>query len=113
MSDFEAKLKAAVEKAVVNLISGGNFIMPSYENRIKIPPELMSEVWELVDVDKVKKQMAKRIEQELANRIVNHMAAELSTDVKQILSVQERREALRAVARENMDRICGKVNYDV
>ena len=40
---------------------------------------------------------------ELAERIVNHMAAEISTDVKQILSVKERREALRALARHHMD----------
>lgn len=36
---------------------------------------------------------------------MNHMAAELATDIKQILSVKERREALRALAREHMDAV--------
>ena len=40
--------------------------------------------------------------------MVNHMAAELATDIKQILSVQERREALRALAREHMDSIMSR-----
>lgn len=107
MSDLESKLKALTEKAVVKMVSEGSFIQPDYANRVKVPADFMSDVWALVDVEKVKKQMAKRLEEELANRIVNHMAAELATDVKQILSVKERREALRAVVRENMERICG------
>jgi hypothetical protein len=42
----------------------------------------------------------------LADKIINHIAAEISTDIKKLLSVSERREALRSVARENLDRIC-------
>lgn len=33
--------------------------------------------------------IAERLESELADRMVNHMAAELATDIKQILSVRE------------------------
>lgn len=110
MSDLEKQIKTLSEKAVLHMFAKAeNWISPDYSNRVKIPPSLMADVWALVDVEKIKKQMASRLEKELADRIVNHMAAELATDVKQILSVTERREALRAVCRENMDRICGKV----
>ena len=37
--------------------------------------------------------------------MVNHMAAELATDIKQILSVSERREMLRGLARDHMDAV--------
>lgn len=107
MSDLESKLKSLMEKAIVKMVSDGSFIQPDYANRVKLPADFMSDVWALVDADKVKKQMAKRLEEELASRIVNRIAAELATDMKKILSVQERREALRAVARENIERICG------
>lgn len=107
MSNFETKLKEQMEKAVLKIVSNGGFLISNYQDRVKIPPEFMADVWALVDVAKVKQQMAARIEQELANRIVNHMATELASDVKKILSVEERREALRAVARENINRICG------
>lgn len=108
MADFETQVKQLAEKAVLSMFAKAeNWLQPDYNNRVKIPASLMAEVWSLVNVEKIKKQMAARLEQELADRIVNHMAAELATDVKQILSVAERREALRAVCRENMDRICG------
>ena len=110
MADFETQVKQLAEKAVLSMFAKAeNWVQPDYSNRVKIPASLMAEVWSLVNVEKIKKQMAARLEQELADRIVNHMAAELATDVKQILkqSVAERREALRAVCRENMDRICG------
>lgn len=107
MSQFEKRLKNLTEEAILKLAKKGEFFKTDYSSRQTLPPDFMSGVWALVDVEKVKKQMAKRLEEELANRIVNQMAAELATDVKQILSVKERREALRAVARENMERICG------
>lgn len=105
MTEFEAQVKAAAEKAVLHHVSSGKWLLTNYESRLKIPAEWMSEIWRLVDPDKVRAQIAARIESELAERMVNHMAAELATDIKQILSVKERREALRALARENMDAV--------
>ena len=105
MGDFEAQVKAAAEKAVLNHVSSGQWLMPNHESRLKVPAEWMKEMWRLVDADRVRQQVVKRIESELADRMVNHMAAELATDIKQILSVKERREALRAIAREHMDAV--------
>ena len=105
MSDFETAVKFAAEKAVLKFIGDGGWLLPNYEGRLKIPADWVAECWRLVDADKVRAQVAARLEAELADRMVNHMAAELATDIKQILSVQERREALRALARQNMDSI--------
>lgn len=105
MTDFEAQVKAAAEKAVLHHVSSGQWLLPNYESRLKVPAEWMAEMWRLVDADRVRKQVVERIEAELAERMVNHMAAELATDIKQILSVKERREALRALAREHMDAV--------
>jgi Mg/Co/Ni transporter MgtE len=95
----------AAEKAVIKIIAEGGWIAPDYANRLKLPADFMTQVWALVDQDKVKKHLAERLEQELADRMVNHMAAELSTDIKQILSVTERREALRSLVRDHMNAI--------
>lgn len=105
MSDFEQALKHAAEKSVLKIISEGGWIAPDYANRFRIPPELLQDIWKLVDVEAIKRKMAARLEDELADRVIHAMAAEIATDVKQILSVKERREALRAVAREHMDHI--------
>lgn len=110
MTDFEQAVKHAAEKAVLKIISEGNWVQPDYGNRFQMPKEFMHDIWSLVDKEKIKVAMVKRLEQELADRIINHMAAEISTDIKQLLSNNERREELRAVARENLDRICKKGN---
>lgn len=103
MSDFEQAVKTAAEKAVLKFVADGGWLMPNYESRLKVPAEWIADCWRLVDADKLKQQIAARLETELADRIVNHMAAELATDIKQILSVKERREMLRSLAREHMD----------
>jgi hypothetical protein len=105
MSEFEKAVKAAAEKAVLKIISEGSWLAPDYNNRFKLPPDMLADIWRMVDVEKVKERMADRLEGELADRIVNHMAAEIATDVKQILSVQERREMLRSLARQHFDAI--------
>jgi hypothetical protein len=103
--DFADAVRAAAERSVIKLLADGSWLQPDYNNRVKVPATFMDEVWRLVDKDRVKRCLAERIEQELADRIVNAMAAEMATDIKQILSVKERREALRAVAREHLDAI--------
>ena len=105
MSDIGEKLQQQAEKAILSMITSGHWIQPDYSNRVKLPKDFMESVWQSVDQEKVKAQLAHRLEKELADRIVNHMAAELATDIKQILSVQERREAIRAIARKHMDEI--------
>jgi hypothetical protein len=103
MTEFEQQVKAAAEKAVLKFVADGGWLMPNYESRLKVPAEWIADCWQLVDSAKLKLQIAARLEAELADRIVNHMAAELATDIKQILSVKERREMLRAIARDHMD----------
>lgn len=103
IDQFTSNLRAAMEKSIMHHISSGSWIMPDYANRIKLPPALISDVWAMVELDGIKKALAERVERELADRIVNHMAAEIATDIKQILSVPERREAIRALARQHIE----------
>ena len=102
-STFEAAVKEAAEQAVLRFVAGGQWVMPDYQSRVRIPDGWMQEMWRLVDADRIRAQVAQRVEAELAERIVNHIAAELATDIKQILSVKERREAIRALARQHME----------
>ena len=105
MSQFEEAVAQHAQKAILKMLGEGSWIAPDYNNRFKLPPEMLAEVWAMVDIEGLKRKMADRIESELADRIVSHMAAELATDIKQLLSVQERREAIRSVAREHLSHI--------
>lgn len=104
-NDFETAVKAAAEKAVLQFIGSGGWLLPNYESRLKVPADWIADCWRLVDAEKLKQRIAARLEAELADRMVNHMAAELATDIKQILSVKERREMLRGLARQHMDAV--------
>lgn len=107
MTPFEIEVKKAAEKAVLNMISKGDWLNADYNSRFRVPKEWMQKCWEIIDKDKLQEHFARRLEEELANRMVNHMATEIATDVKQILSDKERRESLRALARNHMEAIMG------
>lgn len=98
-------LRHAAVKALMKLVSDGTWLQPNYAARIVVPQEILTDIWKMVDVEKVKAELRDRIHAELADRVVNAMAAEISTDVKQILSVKERREAIRSLVRAHLDDI--------
>jgi hypothetical protein len=103
---FEEQVAGAAQRAVIKFIGDpSTWLLPNYEGRMKVPPSWIAECWRLVDSKKVQLEVAKLIEAELAQRIFNAMATELGTDVKQVLSVQERREMIRALVRDNLDAI--------
>lgn len=92
----EGMIKAAT-KALINSLDNG--ISIPYECKYKVPADFFEGVWKLVDKTKVQELMAKNIEQDLADMIVNKLATEISTDLKQLLSNKDRREELRVYAR--------------
>jgi hypothetical protein len=102
VTDFEKALKTAAESSLLKIITEGGWIAPDYANRFKVPPDLLQDIYGLIDREALKVAIAKRLEAELADRIVNALAAEIATDIKQILSVKERREAIREVARKHL-----------
>lgn len=107
-TSFEQQMMSAVQKAVLGRLENGDWLMPSYESRVKIPAKLIQEAWEMVDVEGIKKSLAARLQNELADRLVNHMAAEIATDIKQLLGDKETRERIRAVCREHLIHLCKK-----
>ena len=104
---FEERVTQELQTSLLKSIRDNDLVAPSYNQRLKIPQEVVEDCWNMVDIGKVKEQIAELIESQLAERIVNSIAAELATDIKQILSVKERREAIRSLARNNMDAILG------
>ena len=105
MDKFEADLMNSVKCSMVKQIASTDFVKIDYNDRAKLPADFMEKAWALVDKEEVLQKLATRLETELVDRLVNQMAAELATDIKQILSVKERREAVRSVVRENIDKL--------
>jgi predicted transcriptional regulator len=105
---LEDRVKQHAENAVVEFISSSGWLQPDYNKRITVPADILESAWKLVDRDMIIAQLKERIERELADRLINHIAAEMATDVKQLLGVPERREAIRALARTHLESIMGK-----
>lgn len=96
-----------IEQSIVAQIRTAKLVDIPYRGLFKVPESFIQDAWDNVDKQSLQSELTQRLQTEIVNRLVNHMAAEIATDIKQILSVQERREAIRAVCRENIDRICG------
>lgn len=105
MSDFESDLLNVVKHSLTNQLKKENLISIPYDQKVKLPDDFMQKAWGFIDQEALLGKLAERLESELIDRLVNQMAAEIATDIKQVLSVKERREAVRSVVRDNIDKL--------
>lgn len=99
------RLVTAFEDALVKMIREGQLLQPDYKNRIMVDAEFVKQVYAQIDYKRVLSLLGPMLEQRAADLILGAMATEITTDVKQLLSHKERREMLRSVIRENLDKI--------
>ena len=97
-----------IEVSIRKQIQETRLVNIPYSGMFTVPQDFIQDIWDSMDKESIKQKLTDRLESELVDRIVNHMAAEISTDIKQVLSVKERREAIRSVCRDNIDSICKK-----
>lgn len=109
MEHFEEKFNDIIQKKIISEISKQDFIKINYDNRYEIPYEILKEVYERIDIEKVKERMVSRLEEEMADKIVNKMITEYSNDIKQIMCNRELREDLRFYMRSKIKEINDKV----
>ena len=107
MKDFEENLVNSIQQAMTRQINTTDFIAVQYDDRIKLPHAFLEKAWRDVDQEALQAKLTARLETELIDRLVNSIAAEVATDIKQLLSVKERREAIRSLARANIDKLVG------
>jgi precorrin isomerase len=103
MSDFEKTVKQAAENAVVKLITDGHWIVQAYEDRIRVPNNILSDAWKMVDLKMIKEGIAAKLNEKLVEHIMTSIATEISNDIKKVLSDTDHREAIRRVIHNNME----------
>ncbi len=67
-----------------------------------VTPGNLREVYQSVDMVRVGEILKVKIEQKVADAILNNLATEVATDVKKIMSNTELREDCRAVIRDKI-----------
>ena len=111
IEEFGNNLTKAAMNALMKTITDG--VVVPYENKYKVPNGFFEQVWKTVDMEKVKKEMANILEKELAEKVMNKMAQEMATDIKQLLSDKERREKIRSYARMCLDDIINNTSEHI
>lgn len=100
--EFVAQMHQTVERAVLDEIRKGSWLTIDYKSRVQIDLPTLRSIYEGVDMERVKAVVRERLESMIADKILNAMATEIATDVKQILSQRELREDVRAIIRDKI-----------
>ena len=109
MVNFEEKFNDLIQKKIINDISKQDLIKINYDNRYEVPYEILKKCHEKIDIEKVKEKIISRLEEEMADKIVNKMVTEFSNDIKKIMCNRELREDLRYYMRTKIKEINDKV----
>ena len=103
MKNLEEMLLKLISQSLERQVRDTDLISIRHDDKFKLPQDFIEKAWELVDHTSLLKKMSERLEDQLVDRLVNAMAAEIATDIKQVLSVKERRENIRYLVRNNID----------
>lgn len=110
MENFEEKLVDLVQKKIITDISKQELVTVAYGDRVSLPNNFIREVYQSLDLDKIKLKLKENLENEMADKIANKMITEYSNDIKQIMSNRELREELRHYAREKIRAIVESIS---
>lgn len=103
MDKFAQDLLQRIQSNVLAQVSKAELINVGYNStKIDLPKDMLKECYENIDTNKIKQLIIKRLEEEVADKIVNKLITEYSNDVKQIMSNTELREDLRGILRNKI-----------
>ncbi|SRR5258708_5555810 len=102
---FEQTIIEAARDSLVKLFRDGAFLQPDYANRIKVPVDLVTKVYELIDYEEILSNLRPTINAMIADRIASSISNEVSTDVKRILAHEPTRLRLRAAVIAELDHV--------
>lgn len=102
---FDQQLQEAVQHSVLKMVRDGNLVVPDYAARAHVPAAKVQELYNAVDWSRVRELVLADVERAVADKILNAMATEMATDIKQILSNKELREEVRSFIRAGIRRV--------
>jgi len=102
MDNFTENIVTQIQRSVIKKISSGDWLTFDYSNRPKIPGDLLYELYNMVDIDRVLALAAANLEQKIADKLIVALTVEVKNDIKQVMSNKELREELRSVIREKL-----------
>jgi hypothetical protein len=100
----ENRILQEIENAVVAAIRKGDMFRFNYDERINIMP-LAKSVFEKLDMKRVESLITARMEEVVAEKVVNKFVTEMGTDMKKLMENATIREDIRFYMRKNIEKI--------
>ena len=110
MENFTENLIESIQQKILKDVTKQEFITVNYNDRISLPNSFLREIYQSLDINKIKARLIENLENEMADKIANKLITEYSNDIKQIMSNKELREDLRHYAREKIKAISDSVS---
>jgi len=102
MENFNDSLIDLIQKKIITDISKQELVKVDYNDRVSLPGSFIKQVYQMLDIEKIKTRLVENLENEMADKIANKMVTEFANDIKQIMSNRELREDIRHYAREKI-----------
>lgn len=97
---FEERLADAIKEAIIRDIERYHTVQFT---KFIVPNDVIEDIYNNVDMEKIKRYLTENIEQLIAKKIVDSMMTEIATDVKQIIATKAIREDMRYYLRQKME----------
>lgn len=111
LSKLQEQMIEAMHASVVKEIKKGFVFKNNYDDRPDLSV-LVNRLYGELDYEKIKEYMKENLEREIAKKVVDKLIAEMSTDIKQLMSHSTVREDLRFFLRSGMQKILDAVKED-
>ena len=105
MDNFEQLLLDTIQRKTLKDVAALTMVEIPYNERFKVPASFLKEVYQSLDLDKIRKRLIENLENEMADKVANKLITEYSNDIKQIMSDKNLREELRFYARDKIKAI--------
>jgi hypothetical protein len=92
----------AAQESIIKLLESGDWLKVSWDDKLKISATELRAIFNKVDMNRVHERVLAKVEERIANAIIENMATEIGTDVKKIFCNTELREDLRSIIREKI-----------
>jgi len=99
---FEDRMVEAAQESIIKLLESGDWLKVSWDDKLKISATELRAIFNKVDMNRVHERVLAKVEERIANAIIENMATEIGTDVKKIFCNTELREDLRSIIREKI-----------
>ena len=99
---------ASVKKGLIKMLNSQDIFRVDYSNRIDVAP-LINKAYRSIDQDRLTTLITDKLEEVIAEKVVNKMVTEMGTDIKKLLANATVRDDFRFLLRKTTEDILNAV----